>query len=598
MAPSIGSLCCFPNIFRQRNPEEKAKAKQEKNYRDVEKKIKKDQERVKKAADKKRKEEGKKKTKDAKKAKHVSAVEAEIVSNPMHIEIQNDEITATFNIGLQQSNCVDSTCDFQQQVEVALKETLHSPITTSEILISNKEIDVILCDNQPESLCTIDDVNGSQSELQQEPLLSLLQSNCVDSAVTGSLEESSYSSVTEIDVPFLSNNKETNLIVFHVHSNSEHTHNGIFSSLQSNCADNTHIEHHQITTALKQTSHSSTSETEIPFLSNDKNIYLVCSHQPDSEYKLENTNDSISKNEKLSVSSQLKLPMITAASDYRIFPFNELLPMGNEEDFLTKYKRPVKGDSSYEELGSGACGPVCKGTKLSDGAFVAIKEINKSTLPEYQWGIVNGILYPVEYCALRQLQGSNCIIQLLDAFEITDKYIFVLELLDGSGTLADLIGNCGPLKEDFAKWIFYHLIEAVEECYKKGFFHRDLKEQNIMIDVMAKPAPLPKLIDFGISALVKDSPYWENPGTIGYMSPEMCEGFPLNLPYEGLPATVYSLGIILSNMIFAFESVRNSFPIPIVTSQCRHLIDRMLQENPINRPNFKQILLHDWLEEF
>ena len=55
-----------------------------------------------------------------------------------------------------------------------------------------------------------------------------------------------------------------------------------------------------------------------------------------------------------------------------------------------------------------------------------------------------------------------------------------------------------------------------------------------------------KLIDFDTSALACYSSFMNNPGTDGYMSLEMYG----SAKHEGSPAAVYSMGVVLHDMIF------------------------------------------------
>ena len=117
---------------------------------------------------------------------------------------------------------------------------------------------------------------------------------------------------------------------------------------------------------------------------------------------------------------------------------------------------------------------------------------------------------------------------------------------------------------------------------------------NILIDVNTKEV---KLIDFDCSVLACHSPFAECPGTYGYISPEM---YDRSTKYEGSPAAVYSMGVVLYDMIFRatgweIPSYRKN-TIPKVSVNCLDLICKMTATRPEDRLPFDKILLHPWMQ--
>merc|ERR1711915_808087 len=66
--------------------------------------------------------------------------------------------------------------------------------------------------------------------------------------------------------------------------------------------------------------------------------------------------------------------------------------------------------------------------------------------------------------------------------------------------LFDFISEQGPLQESLAKEIFSQIVDTVSECHKKGVVHRDIKDENILIETKNFKT---KLIDFGSGDILK-----------------------------------------------------------------------------------------------
>ena|ERR1712051_158988 len=75
--------------------------------------------------------------------------------------------------------------------------------------------------------------------------------------------------------------------------------------------------------------------------------------------------------------------------------------------------------------------------------------------------------------------------------------------------------------------------------HSKGYCHRDLKMDNILMDTTTKSI---KIIDFGFSLLIRPEEKLSSYcGTPHYMDPDIVR----KLPYNGFAADVWACGIIL-----------------------------------------------------
>jgi len=164
--------------------------------------------------------------------------------------------------------------------------------------------------------------------------------------------------------------------------------------------------------------------------------------------------------------------------------------------------------------------------------------------------------------------------------------------------LFDFITKRGALSEPMTRHIFRQVVEAVVQCHREGVFHRDIKVSNILVDLKTLNV---KLIDFGLAVFDdKDNTFFDVAcGTREYCAPELIKG----QRYQSLPATVWSLGIILFEMVcgyLPFErdeqivSAVVNFP-SNVSWPCQQLIRSLLKYHPTDRLCLEEILYHPWL---
>ena len=117
---------------------------------------------------------------------------------------------------------------------------------------------------------------------------------------------------------------------------------------------------------------------------------------------------------------------------------------------------------------------------------------------------LNGRRVPLELKLLHSVQNVEGVIKLLDFFERPDSFIFVMERPASGKDLFDFITEKGMLEEQMARNFFRQVVETVMACHRKGVIHRDIKDENLLVDL--KTFDL-KLIDFGSGAFVKEVAY-------------------------------------------------------------------------------------------
>ncbi|TRZ05128.1 hypothetical protein HGM15179_021979, partial [Zosterops borbonicus] len=154
--------------------------------------------------------------------------------------------------------------------------------------------------------------------------------------------------------------------------------------------------------------------------------------------------------------------------------------------------------------GRGGFGRVYSGTRLSDGALVAIKCVPRDRIRH--WGeLPDGALAPQEIVLLDKVSsGCGGIIQLLEGVELPNSFLLVLERPERCQELSGFLAERRFLPEEEARGLFRQVLEAVWHCTSCGVLHRDIKPENILLDLATGQL---KLIDFGCGAFLQDTAY-------------------------------------------------------------------------------------------
>merc|ERR1712055_597263 len=257
-----------------------------------------------------------------------------------------------------------------------------------------------------------------------------------------------------------------------------------------------------------------------------------------------------------------------------------------KKDFHAKYT--VK-----EQLGKGGFGVVYSAVRRSDGLEVAVKEVSKDE--KVMLGSTN---MPLEVALMQQLQDVPGVIKLLDYFEMNHCYFIVMERFHCKD-LFDFISEQGPLPESLAKDLFKQILETIVDCHKRGIVHRDIKDENILIDLKTFKT---KVIDFGSGDYIEDKMYHRFQGTRVYSPPEWIN----SRAYRPEGLTVWSLGILLYDMVCGdvpFEcdaqisrAQLTWFPQLKLSEEVRSLITGCLMVNTQERLTLSQVATHPWLQ--
>lgn len=146
-------------------------------------------------------------------------------------------------------------------------------------------------------------------------------------------------------------------------------------------------------------------------------------------------------------------------------------------------------------------------------------------------------------------------VTIYDFVEEVGQYFLVMEYIHGP-TLKQLIGQRRQLQAREAIEIAAQVCAVLQVAHARGFIHRDIKPQNIMLawsgggamgGGLSDGGVWVKLTDFGIVRVAEDAGLTNSGivlGTADYLSPEQARG-------ENLSASsdLYSLGVVMFEML-------------------------------------------------
>jgi len=243
--------------------------------------------------------------------------------------------------------------------------------------------------------------------------------------------------------------------------------------------------------------------------SNDYGILATQDTQASGDSNVKATVDSQSGSDRFSVSQVIKLASGEAFGRYQI----------------------------VNMLGEGAMGAVYLAYDPPLERHVALK------IPIVQSSLALERFY-IEAKATATLRSPN-ICPVYDVGQISGVHYISMAFIDGR-TLSKAIKE-SPLSLEQSLTILSKIARGIQKAHERGVIHRDLKPDNIMIDMEGEPV----VMDFGLAVkqddgderITKDGALVGSPA---YMSPEQAEG---KKSLIGPATDIYSLGVVFYEML-------------------------------------------------
>ena len=181
------------------------------------------------------------------------------------------------------------------------------------------------------------------------------------------------------------------------------------------------------------------------------------------------------------------------------------------------------------------------GFRKSDSMPIVVKQIPKSRISKCI--CVEGRNIPSEIYFHMAASGAPGVVKALEFFERRTSWVLIMEKPSNSIDLFEFSSQFGALSEGAAKIIFRQVVESCIHLKSRGVFHRDLKDENILMDIKTLET---KIIDFGCATDYEERDYTELTGTPEFCCPE----YYTVSQYKPESSTIWTLGTFLYVLLF------------------------------------------------
>lgn len=264
-------------------------------------------------------------------------------------------------------------------------------------------------------------------------------------------------------------------------------------------------------------------------------------------------------------------------------------------------------------LASALYGDVILAKEVVTGDAVAIKrvelkcaEVSKSKKTQQNID-ENAFLERKVNRMLSKHGGHKNVLHMRDDFEQKGTMHMVFEYC-AKGELFDLVTPQEGMPDQKAQKYFSQIAQGTRFIHRKGFAHRDLSLENVLID----RHDVAKICDFGLCARAGQRRS-ERVGKLLYMAPEVCQA----IPYDPVQADMWSLGVILFILLTGIPPVEHAsenderyrviakYGVQTLLKSWKFdetmdplafdLLGRLLCIDPSERMTMEQLIHHPWI---
>jgi serine/threonine protein kinase len=183
-------------------------------------------------------------------------------------------------------------------------------------------------------------------------------------------------------------------------------------------------------------------------------------------------------------------------------------------------------------LGDGTYGSVVLAINISTKEQVAIKKMKKKF---YSWEECMALR---EIKSLRKLNHAQ-IVKLKEVIRVNDDLYFVFEYME-QNIYQLMKDRTSSFPENQIRSIMWQTIAGTAYMHKHGFFHRDMKPENLLVK-----GDMVKVADFGLAREIRSRPpFTDYVSTRWYRAPEIL----LRSTNYNSPVDIFACGAIMAEL--------------------------------------------------
>lgn len=232
-----------------------------------------------------------------------------------------------------------------------------------------------------------------------------------------------------------------------------------------------------------------------------------------------------------------------------------------------------------ERIGGGGMALVYKAHDTLLGRKVAVKILRQQFVGDEEF-IKR---FRREAQAAASLSHPN-VVSIYDVGQDGDIHYIIMEYIEGIN-LNDKIKQQAPLQIEEAVHIAMQICDALDHAHTNQIIHRDIKPHNILLGKNGRV----KVTDFGIARAAASADITQTGSVLGsvhYFSPEHAKG-----AMQGAVSDLYSLGIVLYQMLTAKLPFSGDSPISVALKHLQEKVEEPRKVNPHIPQSVENIVL-------